>query len=150
VTINPVFISYHEDQIARHGLSERVVAVRAVDTQVADYNRAFEDPDMYARIREEFVRQVRPMLDVGVDVILPAGGYPMLLFAREPGFAVEGATVMNGLPVAIAAAETAIRLRRLNGTGTSRRGAYALPVPEAVAEFREQLGFTGTESTSAS
>jgi hypothetical protein len=31
--------------------------------------------------------------------------------------------VLNGLPVAVAAAETAVRLRRLNGTGTSRRAA---------------------------
>src|SRR5579875_299249 len=30
VTINPVFIPYHEDQIRRHGLQDRVVAVRAV------------------------------------------------------------------------------------------------------------------------
>jgi allantoin racemase len=35
VTINPVFVPYHEEQIARHGLGERVVAVRAVQAQVA-------------------------------------------------------------------------------------------------------------------
>jgi hypothetical protein len=35
-----------------------------------------------------------------------------------------------------AAAETAIRLSRLNGTGTSRHTAYALPPDEAVTEFR--------------
>src|SRR5436305_2586493 len=39
VTINPVFVPYHEDQIARHGLSERVVAVRAIQAQVAQFNR---------------------------------------------------------------------------------------------------------------
>lgn len=75
------------------------------------------------------------MLALGIDVII-AGGYPMLLFAREQSFAIGGATVLNGLPVAVAAAETAIRLSRLNGTGTSRRTAYALPPGEAVTEFR--------------
>jgi hypothetical protein len=79
------------------------------------------------------------MLDPGIDVIIPAGGYPMLLFGREPGFSIDGAVVLNGLPVAIAAAETAIRLKRLNGTCTSRRAAYALPVAEAVTEFRQLL-----------
>ena len=69
-------------------------------------------------------------------MIVPAGGYPMLLFTREPSFGIGGATVLNGLPVAVAAAETAIRLRRLNGTSTSRRSAYALPPAEAVTEFR--------------
>jgi Asp/Glu/hydantoin racemase len=37
VTVNPAFIPYHEDQIARRGLAERIVAVRAVEAQVADY-----------------------------------------------------------------------------------------------------------------
>jgi hypothetical protein len=36
----------------------------------------------------------------------------------------------------VAAAETAIRLCRLNGTGTSRRASYALPPSQAVTEFR--------------
>jgi allantoin racemase len=139
VTINPVFIPYHEDQIARHGFAERVVAVRAVKAQVADYNRAFDDEEVYRRMREDFVRQVEPMLELGVDVIIPAGGYPMLLFGREPSFTIEGATVLNGLPVAVAAAETAVRLKRLNGTGTSRRAAFALPAPEAVQEFRQHF-----------
>ena len=76
------------------------------------------------------------MLGLGIDVIIPSGGYPMLLFAREPSFNIGGATVLNGLPVTVAAAETAIRLSRLNGTGASRRTAYALPPGEAVTEFR--------------
>jgi allantoin racemase len=139
VTINPVFIPYHEDQIARHGLAERVVAVRAVEAQVAEYNQAFDDRAEYSRMRDEFVRQVEPMLELGIEVILPAGGYPMLLFGREPTFTVEGATILNGLPVAVAAAETAVRLRRLNGTGTSRRASYALPSPQAVEEFKHLL-----------
>jgi allantoin racemase len=139
VTINAVFIPYHEDQIARYGLGERVVAVRAIEAQVSDFNRAFEDEQMYERMREEFIRQVRPMVELGIDVIIAAGGYPMLLFGRESGFTVDGAIVLNGLPVAIAAAETAVRLRRLNGTGASRRGAFALPVTDAVAEFRDHF-----------
>jgi len=135
ITINPVFIPYHQDQIARYGLQYRVVAVTAVAADVAQFNRAFDDQGEYALLRDAFTRQAGPMLDSGVDVIIPAGGYPMLLFAREEGFTVGGATVLNGLPVAVAAAETAIRLRRLNGTSTSRRASYALPPMEAVAEF---------------
>jgi len=135
VTINPVFIPYHQDQIARHGLQQRVVAVAALAAEVAQLNRAFDDEREYARLRDALLDQAGPMLDSGVDVIIPAGGYPMLLFAREIGFTIGGATVLNGLPVTIAAAETAIRLRRLNGTCTSRRASYALPSSEAVADF---------------
>jgi allantoin racemase len=139
VTINPVFIPYHEDQIRRYGLGQRVTAVRAVTAQVADYNRAFEDRSTYERMRDEFVAQSRPLLESGVDVIIPAGGYPMLLFAQEPDFTIDGATVLNGLPVAVAAADTAVHLVRRSGTCTSRRGAYGLPAPEAVQEFRQLL-----------
>lgn len=139
VTINPAFVPYHEDQIARHGLADRIVAVRAVQAQVADFNRAFSDEQLYRRMRDEFVRQAEPLLESGVDVIIPAGGYPMLLFSREDGFTIDGATVLNGLPVAIAAAQTAVSLRQLNGTATSRRSAFALPAPEAIEEFREHF-----------
>ena len=139
VTINPTFVPYHEDQIARHGLADRIVAVRAVEAQVADFNGAFSDDHLYRRMRDEFVRQAEPLLELGVDVIIPAGGYPMLLFSREDSFTIDGATVLNGLPVALAAAQTAVSLRRLNGTATSRRSAFALPVPEAIKEFREHF-----------
>jgi len=135
VTINPVFVPYHEDQIARHGLQRRVIAVQALHAQTGQFNRAFEDEREYRSLREAFVGQAEPMLKLGIDVIIPAGGYPMLLFSREQSFAVGGAAVLNGLPVAVAAAETAIGLRRLNGTGTSRRTAYALPPSEVVTEF---------------
>ena len=135
VTISPVFVAYHEEQIVRYGLQQRVVAVRAVETQVADYNEAFTDPEVYRRLKDGFARQVKPMLDLGVDVIVPAGGYPMLLFGREHGFEVGGAVVLDGLPVAVLAAETAVRLRELNGTGASRTPGQALPSREALEEF---------------
>ena len=136
VATTPVHIPYHEDQIARHGLDRRVIAVQAVQADVGRFNRAFDDEGEYRTLREAFVSQAEPMRGLGIDVIIPAGGYPMLLFAREPSFTIGGATMLNGLPVAVAAAETAIRLSRLNGTGTSRRTAYALPPSEAVTEFR--------------
>ena len=143
VTINPIFIPYHEDQITRYRLQDRVVAVRAVHGQVADYNRAFDDADLYERMKADFCRQVSPLLELGVDVIIPAGGYPMLLFAREPRFRVEGATVLNGLPVVLEWVGAALRLRSLNGTSVSRRSTYALPPVQAIEEFQQQMGFAG-------
>ena len=136
VATNPVFVPYHEDQVARNGLQQRVIAVQAVHPQLGQFNRAFDDERAYRALREAFAGQAESMLALGIDVIIPAGGYPMLLFTREQSFAIGGATVLNGLPVAVAAAETAVRLSRLNGTSTSRRTAYALPPSEAVTEFR--------------
>ncbi|MBA2559978.1 MAG: hypothetical protein H0V07_08840 [Propionibacteriales bacterium] len=90
--------------------------MRAVHGQVADYNRAFADEELYTRMRADFSRQVEPLLQQGVDVIVPAGDYPMLLFALERDFDLGGATVLNGLPVVLEWARTAVRLQRLNGT----------------------------------
>jgi allantoin racemase len=130
-----VFIPYHEDQIRRHGLEQRVVAVRAIEAQVEEFNRAFDDDTVYLAMREGSVRQVRPMLALGIDIVIPAGGYPMLLFGREAGFTVDGALVLNGLPVAIAAAETAIRLLRLNGAGRAAAERSHSQCPKRSTSF---------------
>lgn len=140
VTINPVFVPYHWDQIVAAGLRERVVAVRAVTAQVADYNRAFEDETARAAMWESFVRQVEPMVDEGVEVIVPAGGLPMLLFGRGGGrLTVKGASVLNGLPVAVAAAETAVRLRQRYGVEPSRSGLFAKPSATALKQLLDTL-----------
>ena len=115
VATSPVFVPWHEDQIARHGLQQRVIAVRALQAQACQFNRAFDDEREYQSLRQAFTGQAEAMLGLGIDVIIPAGGYPMLLFAREQSFAIGGATVLNGLPVAVAGAETAIRLPRPEG-----------------------------------
>ena len=139
VTINPVFIPYHWDQITAAGLRERVVDVRAVTAQVADYVRAFEDETARAAMFENFVRQVEPMVDDGVEVIIPAGGLPMLLFGRGTRLTVKGAAVLNGLPVAVAAAETAVRLRRRYGVEPSRSGLLAKPSEKALRQLLDTL-----------
>lgn len=144
VATNPAFIPYLEDQIARHGLHRRVIAVQAVQPEPGQFNRAFDDEGEYRSVRAAFAAAAKPMLGLGIDVIIPAGGYPMLLFTREPSFDIGGATVLNGLAVTVAAAETAIRLSRLNGTGPSRRTAYTLPPGQAVTEFRS--AFTAARS----
>lgn len=114
--------------------------MRAVTGQVEQFNRAFDDEEKFRRLCDAFALEVSPMLELGVDVVVPAGGYPMLLFGREHGFTIDGATVLNGLPVVVLAAEAAVRLQRLNRTATSRRGTYALPAAAALREFEEIVG----------
>src|SRR3954452_13417212 len=63
VTINPVFIPWHRDQITRLGLGQRAVGVRAVDTQVATYTQAFEDEGGYQPVKADFCRQVVPLVE---------------------------------------------------------------------------------------
>jgi Asp/Glu/hydantoin racemase len=135
VTIDPVFVTWHERQVMAHGLDQRVVGVSAITADLPGFMRAFTDDASYARVREEFVAQVRPLVAQGAEVILPAGGLPMLLFSREHPFLIDNALVLNGIAVVAKAAEMAVALKRLTGSVVSRRGTYAKAPAACVDEF---------------
>ena len=135
VTIDPVFIPWHEEQVIRHGLSQRVGGVAAISADLARFMRAFTDPVECAAIRAEFASRVRPLLERGCDVLVPAGGLPMLLFAEEQPFRIDGAVVLEGIATVMKATEMAIALHRLTGVAASRRGLYSRAQPSAIADF---------------
>ena len=133
VTINPVFIPWHEDQVIRYGLQQRVVAVRAVDAKVSDFIDAFAEKKAYEALYPKWERECRILLDAGADVIVPAGGLPMMLFSGE----MDGAPVVNGITVIAKSAEMAIKLRRLGAGKVSRRSNFVKPPERALKEFLE-------------
>lgn len=135
VTIDPTFITWHERQVRAHGFNERVVGVRAIHVDLPGFMRAFTDEATYKQVRADFVEQVRPMVAAGAEVILPAGGLPMLLFSRECPFVIDGALVLNGIAVVAKAAEMALALYRLTGAAVSRRGTYAKASDACIAEY---------------
>jgi Asp/Glu/hydantoin racemase len=135
VTIDPRFIDWHERQVTAYGLGERVAGVRAIQMDLPGFMRAFTDEASYAQVRANFVEQVRPLVAAGAEVIIPAGGLPMLLFARECPFVIDGALVLNGIAVVAKAAEMALALQRLTGAVVSRRGTYAKASPQCVEEY---------------
>src|SRR6185503_5125346 len=110
VTINPVFVPWHEDQVIRYGLQQRVVGVRAVEAAVADFIQAFADPMARDTLYPTWERQCRILLAAGADVIAPAGGLPMMPFG---GTEMDGAPVVNGVTLIAKSAELAIKLRKL-------------------------------------
>src|SRR5262245_31365126 len=135
VTIDPVFIDWHQRQVRAHGLEQRVTGVRAIKMDLPGFMRAFTDEAAYAEARANFVDQVRPLVAAGAEVVIPAGGLPMLLFARECPFVIDGALVLNGIAVVAKAAEMALALRRLTGAVVSRRSTYAKASSQCVAEY---------------
>jgi allantoin racemase len=135
VTISPVFIPWHEEQIRRHGLEHRVTAVAAIRADLPRFMRAFTDAAEYAAVRADVTAQVRPMLARGIEVLIPAGGLPMLLLAQEQPFAVDGALVLEGIATVLKAAEMAVALHRITGAAASRAGLYARAPEGAIAEF---------------
>ncbi len=135
VTIDPCFIDWHERQVRAHCFDRRVVGVRAVHMDLSSFMRAFTDEDTYARVRADFIEQVSPLVAAGAEVILPAGGLPMLLFSCERPFVIDGALVLNGIAVTVKAAEMALALRDLTGSVVSRRGTYAKASAACVDEY---------------
>lgn len=135
VTVNPVFLPWHDRQVRGHGLAERCAGIQSLEMDVPAFMAAFTDARAYAEVRAQFVRQVRPLIAAGAEIIIPAGGLPMMLFAREAPFAIDGAPVMNGIAVVAKAAEMALALRNITGVAVSRRGTYAKAPPAAIAPF---------------
>jgi hypothetical protein len=86
-------------------------------------------------VRAEFIEQVRPLVADGAEIVIPAGGLPMLLFARECPFVIDGALVLHGVAVVAKAAEMAVSLQRLTGAVVSRRGIYAKASQPCIDEF---------------
>jgi allantoin racemase len=138
ITINPTFIPWHEDQVTRYGLSSRVVGVRAVDCKVSDFMDAFACKQGYDALYPKWEREVNMLLNAGADVIVPAGGLPMLLFGGQHAAMMGGAPIVDGLALIARAAQTAIQLRERCGLGVSRRSNFAHPPDKALAEFLQQ------------
>src|SRR5262249_57988146 len=109
VTIDPVFIDWHERQVRAHGLEQRVAGVRAIHMDLPGFMRAFTDDASYGRVRADFVEQVRPLVAAGAEGIIPAGGLPMLLFARGRPFIFRRALVLHRLPVVAQAPRMPLR-----------------------------------------
>jgi len=137
VTINPAFIPWHEDQVIRYGLQSRVIGVRAVDAKITDFMDAFSTEEGFNKLKPKWERECRALLDAGADVIVPAGGLPMMLYASQPGANFEGAPIVNGITVIAKAAEMAIKLRKIAGTTVSRRSNFAKVPEKALKEFLE-------------
>ncbi|MHB1435750.1 MAG: hypothetical protein ACYCPN_06965 [Thermoplasmata archaeon] len=135
VKIDPVFVPWHQRQVAEMGLEDRVVGVRPIHVDLPGFMRAFTDEAAYQKVRAEFVEQVRPLVADGAEVILPAGGLPMLLLSRETPFTIDRALVLDGVATVVLATQMALGLRRLTGAVASRRATYAPPPPGCIEEF---------------
>jgi hypothetical protein len=121
--------------VIRHGLTQRVGGVAAIKCDLPRFMRAFTDVGEYAAVRADFVRQVQPLLARGCDVLIPAGGLPMLLFAQEQPFVIDGAVVLEGIATVMKATEMAMSLHRLTGVAASRSGLYSRAPEGAIADF---------------
>ena len=136
ITIDPLFLPIHAEQIERYGLQHRVIKTVAVQSGTQDYERSFADPAFAATVREKYVKQIRPLIDAGIEVIIPAGGLPLMLLADGAPIDTGGAIILNGLAVSIKAAEMAVDLRRQYAVEPSRASTFLLPTEAAIKSLR--------------
>jgi Asp/Glu/hydantoin racemase len=142
VTIDPIFVPWHEEQIARHGLDRRVIGVTAIRADLPRFMRAFTDEDEHRSVLADFAAQVRPLIARGAELLIPAGGLPMLLLSQRQPCAVDGVPVLDGIATVLKAAEMAVALHAITGVAASRSGLFAKAPPGAITDF---LGDTRTD-----
>lgn len=135
VTIDPVFIPWHEAQVAHHGLQQRVAGIAAIKADLPRFMAAFTGAPEHEALRREFAAEVQDLIARGADVLIPAGGLPMLLFSSVQPFLIGQVLVLEGIATVMKAAETAVALHRLTGMPASRAGLYAKASPGAIADF---------------
>ena len=135
VTIDPIFVPWHDRHVRTYGFGDRYAGTTALKMNLPAFMKAFSDRQAYAGAKADFIKQVTPLVASGAEVIVPAGGLPMLLFARERPFVIEGAPVLSGIAVVAKAAEMALSLKDITKVFVSRRSTYAKAPAASVAEF---------------
>ncbi len=106
---------------------------------MADFIDSFASDDAKKKLAPKWERECRILLDAGADVIVPAGGLPMMLFGAERGANIDGAPIVNGITLIAKSAEMAIKLRETAGmAAVSRRSNFVKPPDKALKEFLEQ------------
>lgn len=136
ITIHPNFREWHEQQVRGYSLEGRCAGVRAMETGVDVYMRAFDgDEAAVADVESQFETLGRELAAAGAEVLIPAGGLPALLLGTRSGYAVDGAVVLNANAIAAKQAEVAVKMRALSGTEPCRTGTFRRASAEAVDEF---------------
>ena len=135
VTINTRYIPWFHHQIRKYGLEHRVTGVHAMSFAPGQILGAYDDPERAKEVERLFSEQAEPLIAQGVDVLIPGGGIPMLLFSDIHNHTINGAPVVNGIPIAVKMAEMAVKLRRMSGLNTSRVSDFFQPPVEILEEF---------------
>lgn len=135
VTINPRFIPWFHHQIGKYGLRERVTGVHSMTFEPGQILDAYGDADKAEQVRQLFEAQAQPLVAQGTEVLIPGGGIPMLLFSNFHNHQIDGAPVINGIPIAVKMAEMAVELKRMTGQSVSRTGDYVKAPDHVIEEF---------------
>ncbi|MEM1163622.1 MAG: aspartate/glutamate racemase family protein [Pseudomonadota bacterium] len=135
VTLNQRFVAGHRHQVKKYGLEHRVTGIHGMVFEPGQLMDAIGDAEKLAAARDIFEAQGLPLVEGGCDILIPAGGIPMLAFSGIPDHRVASAPVINGIPIVVKMAEMAANLRSLTGLSVSRTSDYVKAPDHVIEEF---------------
>lgn len=130
VTIDDVFVPWHEDQVRRQGIADRVVGIRSLETAPGDFMAAMRPGPDRTRLLARLEEAVAPLLERGADVLVPAGALPAVALCAQGKLEIGGAQVID---VVAAAARQAISVAGRPALGTNHDRVPAAAVEEFLA-----------------
>lgn len=129
MTIDEVFVPWHDEQLRRHGVVERVAGIRALDVAPDDFMAAMSAGDARERLLTRLEETARPLVEAGAELLVLAGALPAVALCGADAVMVAGVPLQNCVAVAARAA-------------VSARGPEAFSPPPAAA-VEEFLAATG-------
>lgn len=138
VSIDSVFEAMHFEQVDALGLGDRLIGVRSLKATLQEFESAFSSPG-YEVLRERFLLCAKELIDLGSDVIVPAGGLFGMASAHEFDFNIDGIPIVPSIRVTLEWANMSMRLTQGTGVHPSRRSSFRLANPEAIHDFQKML-----------
>jgi allantoin racemase len=139
VTIDEVFVPWHEEQVRRLGLRERVVGIAAVGLAPDAFMAAMERGPAREALLGRIEQASRPLREAGAGLLVPAGALPAVALCEGPEVSVGGLPLLDVVSTLAVALGAAVEL-----WVAVERGAAGPPAaPSSSAALEEFLAATG-------
>jgi allantoin racemase len=129
VTIDEVFVPWHEEQVRRQGIPERVVGIRALGVTPDAFMAAMTAGAEREQLLAQLEAAARPLADAGAELLVSAGALPAVALCGGDEVILAGVPLQNCVAVAARAALSA-----------RRPPAFSPPPPAAIEEFLAATG----------
>lgn len=143
VGINQKFALRIMENVRRAGLEGRLAAVRNMEmSRLLSLEETFTASAVREKVIDQFHTAAKEVVDLGAEVVIPAGGVVMALLAQARVYEADrGTPILNGITALVKMGEMAVRLSRImGGRFISKRLLYAAPGADQLDEIRKYYG----------
>ncbi len=143
VTINEKFTPRILENVARYKMEARLVGVKRMGVdRTQDLDSGFTNEEARKAHIKRFMDAADATIDMGAEVVIPAGGGVMTLLAHSGIYtASRGTPILNAITALVKMGEMAVKMDRImGGNFTSKRLTYAPPGSDQIDEIRKYYG----------